>query len=369
MTEENKIQNAVVNIKIIGIGGAGNNVLKHLTVKKRDCIELIALNSDLHQLRTLDHNLVNIIPLGDDFTRGLGCGGHVDLGKKAVQDKRELLKKNLQGTDLLFITAGMGGGFGTGAIAVVAEIAKEMGILTVCVVTMPFSFEGSRKRKTAQQGIDALRENVDAVLIIYNDNLLKEDLGLGKITMLNAFQMVDNVVQQAINCIYELILTVGVVNVDFADVRSILRQSKNSDALFGIGEADNLLQAVEKAINSPLLDRPILGAQGIILNITSNKDLSLFDITEATDFLLENTNPDNMNPDANIIFGTVLDETMQDTVRVTLIATDFSEIVHHGNDKRIAPKQFLIKNSEAEKKVTSSERPMPSIPSFMVKRQ
>lgn len=314
---------AVIRIKVIGVGGGGNSVVLRLAQDKLPGVELIAVNSDVKQLGALQTEGVATLQIGERLTKGRGSGGMAEVGREAALADERRLRAALRDADLVFLTATMGGGIGTGAAPVIAEYLRDMGILSIGVVTAPFSFEGRRKMRTAQEGIVQLQALMDGLIVVHNDNLLKiiEDK---KMSMVNAFKASDEVLRQAILCITELLLTIGVINVDFADVRAIFQQSRSSDAILGIGVSENgrVIEAVQKAIASPLIERPLDGARGVILNISGNETLSLHAVTEATEYIDEHT-----HPNVNIIFGTVLDKEMGDKVRVTLVATDFVDSV------------------------------------------
>ena len=262
------------------------------------------------------------IQIGEALTRGRGTGGNTQLGEQAAKTEEDKIKAALNGAELVFITAGMGGGTGTGAAPVVARLAKEMGLLSVGVVTMPFAFEGNRKKKTAMEGITKMQSQMDALISVENDNLLKLPENR-RMTMVKAFACADGILKQAINCVAELILTTGVINVDFADVTTIFRQSESSDALLGIGRSDrSAIDAVKIAAESPLIDKGLKGARGVILNLTGDATLSLYDVDEATHYIVEHT-----DPEVNIILGTVVDDGMNGSVQATIIATDFTDSV------------------------------------------
>jgi len=316
--EENAINEAVIKIKVIGVGGGGNSVLQRIAQEQLLNIELIGINTDAKQLEKLKAFNIKTLQIGASLTKGLGTGAKHELGELAAQKNEEQIKELFNGADLVFITAGMGGGTGTGAAPVIAAIAKKMGALTIGVVTIPFSFEGSRKKKIAQIGIEKLQEHIDALISVKNDNLLRLT-GSQKLSLMDAFAAADGILKQAIRCIVELIMTIGVINVDFADVKSIFQQSTSPEALIGIGEGDSSpIIAVQQAISSPLIEKSLEGARGIILNVSGGDNLSLYEVNEATQYIYAHT-----HPDVNIIFGTVIDDTLGDTVRATIIATDF----------------------------------------------
>jgi len=309
-----------VKIKVFGIGGGGNSVIMRMAQEPVDDIDLIAVNTDarqLEQVAAVSEHIITV-PIGQQLTRGRGTGGAVELGERAAKQDEAKLRETMKGADLVFITAGMGGGTGTGAAPVVAHIAKDMGVLSVGVVTVPFSFEGSRKRKIAQGGIALLQQEMDALIAVQNDNLkqLPENRHM---TLMDAFKATDAVLRQSITCVAQLILTTGVINVDFADVTTIFRQSESSDALLGIGRSRRgALDALQCAISSPLMDKDITAARGFILNLTGDENLTLSDVDVATRYIYEHT-----DPSVNIILGTVIDESMQGVIQATVIATDF----------------------------------------------
>ncbi len=314
------IKKAIVNIKVFGVGGGGNSVLLRMARDKFLDIDLLAVNTDAKQLESLANKGIKTLQIGQGITKGLGTGGKGDLGEKAALEDEDKIRKELEGTDLLFVTAGMGGGAGTGATPVVARIAREMGILTVGVVTVPFAFEGRRKQRAAEEGIIKLKANMDALIAVHNDNLMKLPENR-RLTLVEAFNMADGILRQAILCIAELVLTTGVINVDFADVSAMFRQSGSSDALLGIGESKiDAVEAVKQAVGSPLVERSLEGSRGVILNLTGSEKLSLYAVSQAMEYIQEQT-----GNDVNIIMGTVVDTDMGDNVRVTLIATDFED--------------------------------------------
>ena len=320
VAETASIGRAVVKIKVFGVGGAGGNVLKRLAEGDLKDVELVAVNTDTHALNLLNLESIKEIQIGGSLTRGHGTGGKVEVGELAAKKDADRLKELITGSDLIFITAGMGGGTGTGAAPVIAEIAKTLGVLTVGVVTMPFGFEGSRKQRIANEGLVKMQANMDALVIVQNDNLMKlpENKSL---SFVNAFRAADAVLRQAIRCIAELILTTGFINVDFADVTTIFQQSTSSEAILGIGQSNiSAIKAVQNALESPLLDRSFKGARGMILNITGDNELSLYEVNEAADYILEKT-----GNEVNMIFGVVIDKKMNGIIQAMIIATDFSD--------------------------------------------
>ena len=308
-----------ITIKVVGVGGGGNNIVRCVREKYDLDITLIGLNSDLRQLNTLHKQGITVLPVGEKLTNGRGTGGRVELGEQAARGSEKQIRALLEGTDLVVIVATMGGGFGTGAAPVVAEIAQEMGILSIGVVTTPFHFEMARKMQTAQAGIARMQGHTDAFITVRNDNLLKiaPDRNM---SFVDAFSLADEVLRQTVGCVAELILTTGVINVDFADVTTIFRQGGSSDALLAIGTDESPQKAVRKAIESPLIDRGIEGARGVVLNITGSPAMSLRDVDEAVHYIHRNA-----HPEVNVIVGLVVQPEMAGRVQATLIATDFDD--------------------------------------------
>ena len=303
-------------IKVVGVGGGGSNAVNRMISLGLEGVEFIAVNTDAQAL--LHAMAPKRMQIGEKLTRGLGAGARPEIGEKAAQESREEILEALRGSDMVFITAGMGGGTGTGAAPVVAECAREIGALTVGVVTKPFGFEGPARRRKAEMGIENLKKHVDTIITIPNDRLL--DVVDKKTPMTEAFKIADDVLRQGVKGISDLIAKPGVINLDFADVKSIM--SNAGSALMGIGEASGehaTVDAAKAAVESPLLETSIEGARGILLNITgADGALSMQDINEASTAIQESA-----HPDANIIFGTSIDETMGDRISVTVIATGF----------------------------------------------
>lgn len=311
-------------IKVIGVGGGGNNAVNRMIEADVKGVDFIAVNTELQILGK--NQAETKIQIGEKLTRGLGAGAKPEVGEQAAEESKEEVTKALEGADMVFVTAGMGGGTGTGAAPVVAACARELGALTVAVVTKPFSFEGKVRAKNALDGIEKLKSNVDAILIVPNDKLL--NIADKKTTIKDAFKMADDVLRQGIQGISDLITVPGIINLDFADIRTIM--SDQGEALMGIGlgSGDNRASdAATQAINSPLLERSIEGAKGIIINITGNEDLGLFEINEASQVITEAA-----DPDANIIWGTSVDPNMDnDSVKITVIATGFGDKKRSGS--------------------------------------
>jgi cell division protein FtsZ len=308
-------QNYLAVIKVVGCGGGGVNAVNRMIDAGLKGVEFIGVNTDAQALLMSDAELK--LDIGQDVTRGLGAGSDPDVGRQAAEDHRAEIEAALQGSDMVFITAGEGGGTGTGGAPVIAEVAKALGALTIGVVTRPFAFEGRRRSVQAEQGIQKLKEKVDTLIVIPNDRLLT--VSNEKTSMLNAFKMADEVLLQGVQGITELITTPGLINTDFADVKMIM--SNAGSALMGIGYGSGdgrALTAARSAISSPLLEASIEGARGILLSIAGGSDLGLFEVNEAAEVV-----HGVAHPDANIIFGTVIDDSMGDEVRVTVIAAGF----------------------------------------------
>ena len=308
-----------ITIKVVGVGGGGNNIVRCVREKYDLDMTLIGINSDLRQLNTLHKQGIAVLPVGEKLTNGRGTGGRVEIAEQAARDEEKAIRGMITGSDLVIIAATMGGGFGTGAAPVVAEIAQDMGILTIGVVTTPFHFEMARKMQTAQAGIAQMEGHTDAFITIRNDNLLKiaPDRTM---SFVDAFALADEVLRQTVGCVAELILTTGVINVDFADVTTIFRQSPSSDALLAIGVAETPQKAVQRAVESPLLDRDVVGARGVVLNLTGDPAMSLRDVDEAVHYIRKSA-----HPEVNVIVGLVVQEEMAGKVQATLIATDFDD--------------------------------------------
>ncbi|MEZ5380907.1 MAG: cell division protein FtsZ [Microthrixaceae bacterium] len=308
-------QNYLAVIKVIGVGGAGCNAVNRMIDAGLKGVEFIGVNTDAQALLMSDADLK--LDIGRELTRGLGAGSDPEVGRQAAEDHRSDIEEALRGADMVFITAGEGGGTGTGAAPVIADMAKSMGALTIGVVTRPFTFEGRRRSVQADQGIAKLKDKVDTLIVIPNDRLLS--VANEKTSVMNAFRMADDVLLQGVQGITELITTPGMINTDFADVKMIM--SDAGSALMGIGYGTGENRAVNsarQAISSHLLEAAIEGARGILLNISGSSDLTIFEVNEAAEIIHEVA-----HPEANIIFGTVMDEEMGDEVRITVIAAGF----------------------------------------------
>ncbi len=308
-------QNYLAVIKVVGIGGGGVNAVNRMIEVGLKGVEFIAINTDAQALLMCDADVK--LEVGRELTRGLGAGADPEVGKKAAEDHAEEIEEVLKGADMVFVTAGEGGGTGTGGAPVVAKIAKSLGALTIGVVTRPFTFEGRRRAGQADLGINALRDEVDTLIVIPNDRLLS--ISDRNVSMLDAFRSADQVLLSGVQGITDLITTPGLINLDFADVKSVMQGA--GSALMGIGSArgeDRAVQAAEFAISSPLLEASIDGAQGVLLSVQGGSDLGLFEINEAARLVQEAA-----HPEANIIFGAVIDDALGDEVRVTVIAAGF----------------------------------------------
>jgi cell division protein FtsZ len=304
-------------IKVIGVGGGGNNAVNRMIEAGLEGVEFIAVNTDGQALNQSKAGIT--IQIGAALTRGLGAGANPEIGKRAVEESRNEIEDVIRGADMVFITAGMGGGTGTGAAPEISKIAKKMGALTVGVVTRPFRFEGRKRAGNAEDGIIAMREAVDTLIIIPNDRLL--EIVDKKTPMLEAFHEADNVLRRGVQGISDLIAVPGLINLDFADVKTVM--SHKGTAIMGIGISKGDGRAVDaayKAVNSPLLETSISGARGVIMNITGGASLSLFEVQEAAEIISSST-----HEDLNMIFGSVINENLNDEIIVTVIATGFNE--------------------------------------------
>lgn len=304
-------------IKVIGVGGGGNNAVNRMIEHGVEGVEFIAVNTDAQALNLSTAEIK--LQIGNKLTRGLGAGANPEVGKKAAEESREQIEEALRGADMVFVTAGMGGGTGTGAAPVIAQIAKDLGALTVGVVTRPFTFEGRKRQTQAIGGITAMKESVDTLIVIPNDKLL--EIVDKNTPMLEAFREADNVLRQGVQGISDLIAVPGLINLDFADVKTIM--SNRGSALMGIGIStgeNRASEAAKKAISSPLLETSIDGAKGVLMNITGGSNLSLFEVQEAADIVASAS-----DEDVNMIFGSVINDNLKDEIIVTVIATGFAE--------------------------------------------
>ncbi|MFP4321418.1 MAG: cell division protein FtsZ [Anaerolineales bacterium] len=348
MTDHQPLLDAQDNyavIKVIGVGGGGGNAINRMVEEGLGGVEFISVNTDSQAL--LLSKAKERIRIGDKLTRGLGAGGNPEIGRKAAEESAEELYEVLRGADMVFITCGMGGGTGTGATPIVAQVARELGALTIGVVTRPFHFEGARRTQSAEAGIEALKGQVDTLIVIPNDRLLQ--LVDKKSSLQDAFGLADDVLRQGIQGISELITVPGLINLDFADVRAIM--SEGGAALMAVGRAngeDRSRKAAEEAVRSSLLDVTIDGARGILFNVTGGPDLSLFDVNEAAAIIKETA-----HPDVNLIFGAVIDENMGDEIRITVIATGFEQ-----NRVVVRPRQ----GAQQQGYTQPPQQPMPQQP-------
>ena len=302
-------------IRVVGVGGGGSNAVNRMIQAELQGIEFIAVNTDAQALERTEAN--RKVHIGDKLTKGLGAGGNPVIGGKAAEESAEELYEILKDSDMVFITAGMGGGTGTGAAPVIAQISQEVGALTVAVVTKPFTFEGAKRRAAAEEGIGQLKDKVDTLITIPNDRLLQ--VVERKTSVEAAFKVVDDVLRQGIQGISELITVPGVINLDFADVRTIMAQAGSALLAIGRGEGESrAVDAAKAAIASPLLEMSIDGAKGVLFNVTGGPDLALMEVTDAADIISKAA-----DPDANIIFGAVIDPRLQGEIRITVIATGF----------------------------------------------
>lgn len=303
-------------IKVIGVGGSGHNAIHRMMETGIKGVEFVAINTDAQALHNSQAD--QKVHIGKTITRGLGSGMNPDIGRAAAEENKEEISEVIKNADMIFITCGLGGGTGTGASPVVAELARKAGILTVAVVTRPFAFEGAKRREIGERGMEELKQHVDTIIVIPNDRILQ--IIDKKTSLLDAFKTVDDVLRQGVSGISDLITTPGMINVDFADVKAIMQNA--GSALMGIGRGtgeNRALDAAKSAIDSPLLELSIDGAKGVLFNITGGKDLGMFEVDEAAKFITK-----SVDPDAKIIFGAVIDEEMDEEIKITVIATGFS---------------------------------------------
>ncbi len=351
---EENMEQPVARIKVVGVGGGGNNAVNRMIESGLKGVEFIVINTDAQALDNAKTK--NRIQIGEKLTRGLGAGAKPEIGKEAAIENKEDIIKALQGSDMVFITAGMGGGTGTGGAPVIAECAREIGALTVGVVTRPFNFEGKKRLRQAEDGIENLKNNVDTLITIPNNRLL--NIIDKKTSMLDAFHIADDVLRQGVQGISDLIIVPGLINLDFADVKTIM--SNSGSALMGIGEGsgeDAAVEAMRMAINSPLLETSIKGAKSVLLNVTGGADLGLMQVNEASNAIAE-----AVHEDANIIFGTAIDETLEDKVRVTIVATGFDK-----EDDGVGVEATTTSSgkSPVEVKPKETANGLPDLPSWM----
>ncbi|GAQ25493.1 cell division protein FtsZ [Tepidanaerobacter syntrophicus] len=335
------------NIKVIGIGGAGNNAINRMVEAGLKGVEFIAVNTDAQALYLSKAD--KKIQIGEKLTKGLGAGANPEIGRKAAEESKDVVEEALKGADMIFITAGMGGGTGTGAAPIIAEVSKNLGILTVGVVTKPFSFEGKKRMANAEMGITDIKSNVDTLITIPNDRLLT--IAEKKTSIIEAFKLADDVLRQGVQGISDLIAVPGLINLDFADVKTVMQDTGLAHMGIGKGSGETrATDAAKQAISSPLLETSIDGAKGVLLNITGGANLGLLEVNEAAELIASVA-----DKEANIIFGAVIDEKLQDEVRITVIATGFDNVkerqpeieefeVGHFVDEDLEIPAFLRKN-------------------------
>ena len=329
---QNEEQNTFASIKVVGCGGGGNNAVNRMVDAGLRGVEFISVNTDRQALG--QSNAQVKIQIGEKLTKGLGAGAIPEVGRRAAEESREEIASALKGADLVFITAGMGGGTGTGAAPIVAEIARDMGTLTIAVVTKPFNFEGKQRMKNAESGIEELKQHVDTLVVIPNDRLLQV-VNKGT-TMLEAFRIADDVLRQGIQGISDLIAVPAMINLAFADVKTVMESGGMAHMGIGVGSGENkLVEAAKNAIASPLLETNIDGARAVLINVTGGADISIVDINEAANLIMEAA-----DPDANIIFGAGIDETMGDDVRITVIATGFEKTPFPSKEPAKKPREL-----------------------------
>ncbi len=342
--------NAVVDgarIKVIGVGGGGNNAVDRMIEAGVDKAEFICINTDAQQLSNV--LAPTVLQIGAKLTGGLGAGAKPEIGRQAAEETKDEIKNLVKDAEMVFVTAGMGGGTGTGAAPIVAEAAKSAGILTVAVVTKPFSFEGPQRMRNAEEGIKNLAERVDAIVTIPNDLLLK--IADKKVTINDSFKLADDILRQGVQGIIEVITQKGIVNCDFADVRTIMKDSGVDHMGIGIGKGENAAQdAVRAAIESPLLETSIAGAENVLINITGGTEFSLVDMGEVSSIIR-----DMVSEEANIIVGSAMDETMKDEIKVTLIATGLDGSLKRNADAGVKVKQPQTYNQAPERQSYSSQ--------------
>ena len=317
----------LAKIKVIGVGGGGNNAISRMKEEGLTGVEFIAVNTDKQILDAI--NTDEVLQIGTKITRGLGAGANPEIGEKAAEESKTEISNMLEGADMVFVTAGMGGGTGTGAAPIIAQVAKELGILTVAVVTKPFMFEGRTRQKQAENGIESLKNNVDTLIVVPNDRLLQ--ISEKRTTMIDAFKMADKVILDGVKGISDLIAVPNMINLDFADVESVMKDQGVAHMGIGYASGENrAVEAAKAAIKSPLLETSIDGAKAVLINITGN-DLGLFEVNEASE-LIRN----QIDQDANIIFGAGTDESLKDEIKVTVIGTGFDNrrIVSSSNSNK-----------------------------------
>jgi cell division protein FtsZ len=349
--------NYLAVIKVVGVGGGGSNAVNRMVDAGLSGVDFIAANTDAQALLVVDADMK--VHIGAESTRGLGAGADPEVGKAAATESRDELKDAIKGSDMVFVTAGEGGGTGTGGAPIVAEIARELGALTVGVVTRPFGFEGRKRADQAMMGIEELRDNVDTLIVIENDRLLQ--VVEKRTSIIDAFRLADDILRQGVQGITDLITVPGIVNLDFADVRAIM--SDAGSALMGIGTAsgeNRAAEAAHTAVSSPLLESSIEGATGILLNISGPPDMGLFEVNEAAEVV---TSAADQN--ANVIFGAVIDDALKDEVRVTVIATGFGPQAHRRRRRTTVPEEEPKPRAPEERERFDVEEDALEVPSFL----
>ena len=358
------MMDGTATIKVIGVGGAGNNAVNRMIDAGIKGVDFIAVNTDRQALQTSKANTK--IQIGEKITRGLGAGANPDIGAQSAEESKAEVAEVLRGADMVFVTAGMGGGTGTGAAPIVAQAAKEMGILTIGVVTKPFTFEGKKRLSQAERGIESLKGKVDTLVVIPNDKLLQ--IIDRKTSIIEAFKMADDILRQGVQGISDLIAIPGLVNLDFADVKTIMLNQGMAHMGVGKASGENRAEdAAKEAIQSPLLETSIEGAKGVIINITGGEDLGLHEVNTAAELVQR-----SVDPEANIIFGTVTDSNMTDEIQITVIATGFEKnesISSIGVDNIVSKTWEKKINSIPSSSETSSSQNDLDIPSFLRKNK
>ena len=365
--DENTMMDGTATIKVIGVGGAGTNAVNRMVDSGIRGVEFIAVNTDRQAL--LLSKAASKIQIGEKITRGLGAGANPDIGAQAAEESKAEITEALRGADMVFVTAGMGGGTGTGAAPIVASCAKEMGILTIGVVTKPFTFEGKKRLTQADRGIESLKGKVDTLVVIPNDKLLQ--IIDRKTSIVEAFKMADDVLRQGVQGISDLIAIPGLVNLDFADVKTIMLNTGMAHMGIGRASGENRAEdAAKQAIQSPLLETSIEGARGVIINITGGEDLGLQEVNTAAELIQR-----SVDPEANIIFGTVIDPEMQDEIKITVVATGFdqpddmkSPILDSLGTNGNKPWEKKVSSIPSSQDLSSSQNDL-DIPSFLRKNK
>ncbi len=343
-------------IKVVGVGGSGGHAISRMIEAKLKGVEFVAINTDAQDLH---HNKASEkVHIGKNLTKGLGAGMNPDVGRQAAEENRDEIQEVLKGADMIFVTCGLGGGTGSGAAPIVAETAKELGILTVAVITKPFSFEGAQRRAIAEEALENLRERVDTLITIPNDKLLQ--IIDKKTTLINSFKIVDDVLRQGVQGISDLITKPGIVNVDFADVKAIMSNSGSALMGIGIGDGENrAAEAAKAAISSPLLELSIDGAKGVLFNVSGSTDLTMLEINEAANIITE-----SIDPNAKVIFGAVVDETMKKgEVQITVVATGFdADKIKESPLEKMSRITIEKVRKEEEEPIVAEEKPRITFP-------